>query len=160
MNNNLLFNRVLHLLPNFLYPIKPFLIKKMLKKVGSNFKMSPDCLFLNPDKLEIGNDVYINRNFYCSAEEGVIIGDRVMFGANCSILGGDHIYNKPTENMRFTRLLGDNRKIVIENDAWIGHGTIILKKGFISEGTIFYLIPFMQANQPGLLSPGSKPFKI
>ena len=45
-------------------------------------------------------------------------------------------FNNSLNNMRFSHLLGDNREIVIEEDVWIGHGTIMLKKTFIGEGTI------------------------
>jgi acetyltransferase-like isoleucine patch superfamily enzyme len=59
-----------------------------------------------------------------------------MFGANCSVIGGDHKYNDPSENMRFTSKLGENKDIIIEEDSWIGHGTVILKNAFIAEGCI------------------------
>jgi acetyltransferase-like isoleucine patch superfamily enzyme len=59
-----------------------------------------------------------------------------MFGGNCSIIGGDHFFAEPSENMRFTNLLGENKGLVIEADAWIGHGTTILKNGNIGEGAI------------------------
>ncbi len=152
MNRDVLFNRLLSLIPNFLSPFKPFLIKKLVKKAGADFRISPSTVILNLSSFECGKNVYINRNFYCSAIKGVYIGDRVMFGANCSIIGGDHSYNDKDDNMRFTKKLGQNNLITIEADAWIGHGTVILKDAYISEGTI------IGANS--LVTSKTKPYSI
>jgi acetyltransferase-like isoleucine patch superfamily enzyme len=111
-------------------------MKSLMKSVGARSRFSSDSHFDNFSEIHLGNDVFINRNFYCSNEKAVYIRDRVMFGSNCSIVAGDHDYDNPNENLRLTSLLGDNREIVIEEDAWIGHGTVILKRGYISEGCI------------------------
>jgi len=124
------------MLPNFLWPVKLTIMKKALKSIGSNVQISSDSHFDNYDKVYIGNNVIINRGFHCSNEKNLTIKDRVLIAPHCTIIGGDHDYSNKDENMRFTNLLGDNREIVIEEDVWIGHGTILLKKTFIGEGTI------------------------
>jgi acetyltransferase-like isoleucine patch superfamily enzyme len=134
--NNTNLNRLLRMLPNFLWPLKLYLMKNAFQSVGARVQISSDSHFDNYDKIIIGNDVFINRFFHCSNEKTLIIKDRVMFGPECTIIGGDHAYNLPDENLRHTHLLGDNREIVIEEDAWIGHGTLILKRAFIGEGCI------------------------
>ena len=92
--------------------------------------------FENVFSVNIGNDVFINRYFYCSVVNSIVIKDRAMIGPNCTIIGGDHDYSRVDSSMRFYKSLGDNRKIVIEQDAWIGSGTLMLKKSIIGEGTI------------------------
>jgi acetyltransferase-like isoleucine patch superfamily enzyme len=134
--NPRLLSFILRSLPNFLWILKWYLIKTSLKNVGKNFKFGYLTFFSDHRLIEIGDDVFIGNNFYCSAIKGLIIKNRVMFGANCSVIGGDHQYNNPVESMRFSIMLGDNRKILIEDDAWIGHGSILLKKSHISEGCI------------------------
>lgn len=129
-------NRMLRMIPNFMWPVKLYIMKRLMKSVGARTRFSADSHFDNFSEVHLGNDVFINRNFYCSNEKPVYIHDRVMFGSNCSIVAGDHDYNNPDENLRLTNLLGDNREIVIEEDAWIGHGTVILKRAYISEGCI------------------------
>lgn len=111
-------------------------MKISMQSIGKRVQISSDSHFDNYDKVIIGNDVFINRYFHCSNEKTLIIKDRVMFGPACTIIGGDHAYNLPDQNMRHTHLLGDNREIIIEEDAWIGHGTLILKKAYIGEGCI------------------------
>lgn len=152
MNLNRLFNIIILMMPNMLMPLKTIIYKRIIKKHGTNFILNPSVIILNPESFEVGNDVFINRNFYCTANEGIFIGNRVMFGANCSIVGGDHSYSNPKMNMRFTSELGDNRKIIIEDDAWIGHGTVILKKAKIAEGCI------VGANS--LLNSDTRPYSV
>jgi len=127
---------ILELIPYCFYFLKDRLILSMLFSVGKNVRISHHCHFTNPENVIIGDDVFINRNFYCSNEKRLIIKDRVMFGGSCSIIGGDHCYDNPSVNMRFNRELGINNELIIEEDAWIGHGCIILKNAFIGEGTI------------------------
>ena len=132
------FIRFIRLFPNFLWPLKRIIIKITLAEPehGKNVKISSESIIVRPDLLYLGNDVFISSGFYCAVIKKCTIGNRIMFGANCSILGGDHNYSGPTENMRFNKKLGDNREIVIEDDTWIGHGSVLLKKSFIGEGTI------------------------
>jgi len=130
------FFRIIRLFPNVLFPIKLVLIRKSLGFCGRNVKLPADAIILGQKFIQIYDDVFINSNFYCSTNQGLVIKNRVMFGANCSIIGGDHYYANPHENMRFTEKLGNNYKIIIEEDAWIGHGTLILKNAKIGEGTI------------------------
>jgi acetyltransferase-like isoleucine patch superfamily enzyme len=134
--NNTNINRLLRMLPNFLWPLKLYLMKSSIHSIGKRVQISSDSHFDNYDKVNIGNDVFINRHFHCSNEKPLTIKDRVMFGPACTIIGGDHAYDLPDQNLRHTHLLGDNREITIEEDAWIGHGTLILKRSLIGEGCI------------------------
>ncbi len=127
---------ILRSLPNFLWIVKWYLIKVTLKSVGKNFKFSYQSFFSDHRLIQVGDDVFIGSNFYCSAIKGVNIGNRVMFGANCSIIGGDHNYNNPLENLRFGNSIGQNNKINIEDDSWIGHGSMLLNHSHIGEGCI------------------------
>jgi len=125
------------IMPKFCWPIDKWLLKKRFRYIGKNTTFySQNSSFLNPENMVIGSAVFINSAFYCTIEQDLMIGDRVMFGSQVSIIGGDHKYNDPNNNMRFNTSLGENYSIKIESDAWIGHGTIILKKALISEGTI------------------------
>jgi len=129
-------NRILDSFPNILWPLRTYIIKKILRSVGKRVCISRTAYFENVFTVNIGNDVFINRDFYCSTVKMIFIKDRVMIGPNCTIIGGDHDYSRINSCMRFCKFLGDNKEIVIEEDAWIGCGTLILKKAKIGEGTI------------------------
>ena len=129
-------NRLLDLLPNFAWPLRVYLLKAIIAEIGKGVKISRSAYFENPFHVKIGNHVFINRNFYCSVDKSLHICDRVMIGPGCTIIGGDHKFNDPTICMRFPDSRGDNRDILIEEDAWIGGGVMLLKKSMIGEGAI------------------------
>ncbi len=128
--------QIFKLLPNFTLPIQKVILKKTLGYCGNNVQIGMINTIVNPKALFLGDNVFIGSGFYCAAIKKTTIKDRVMFGAHCSIIGGDHKYFDPEENMRFNKKLGDNREITVEEDAWIGHGSLLLKKAHIGEGTI------------------------
>ncbi len=129
-------NKIVKFLPDYLWPIKVFILKKFFANCKENVIIGKNSDFIHPENISIGTDVFMAQNFYISTVKAIKIGNRVMFGPKCSIIGGDHKYDNPLDNMRFTKELGDNREIIIENDVWIGYGTLILKKSMIGEGAI------------------------
>ena len=129
-------NHALDALPNFAWPLRIFLMKAVIGEVGKGVRISRSAYFENPSHVKLGNDVFINRDFYCSVDKKLYIKDRVMIGSRCMIIGGDHEYSNPELCMRFPGVKGDNRNIIIEEDAWIGSGVMLLKKSMIGEGAI------------------------
>jgi acetyltransferase-like isoleucine patch superfamily enzyme len=132
----MMFKIAVYCLPDCLWKFKSILLKRMFMRCGKNVIIGSGSTILHPEKIKMSDDIYMGQNFYVSVIEELQIGNRVMFGPQCSIIGGDHSYNDPLDNMRFTKKLGDNRTIVIEDDVWIGFGTLILKKAYIAEGSI------------------------
>ena len=67
-----------------------------------------------------------------------MIGDNVMFGPNVMIATGNHrfdvvgVYMADVKEKRKE----DDEDVLIENDVWIGMGSIILKGVHIGEGSI------------------------
>lgn len=123
-------------LPDCLWPIKVIILKKSFFSCGKNVKISKQASFIHPGKVSIGNDVFLAQEFYTSTIKNSKIGNRVMFGPRCAIIGGDHNFANPLQNMRHTNEKGDDREIIIEDDSWIGFGTLILKRARICEGSI------------------------
>ena len=82
----------------------------------------------------IGNNVGIGRGclFQCDIE----IGNKVMIAGDVALVGSDdHTYNVVGQDM-WDGERGDARKVVIEDDVWIGHGAIILSGCRIGRGSI------------------------
>lgn len=72
----------------------------------------------------------------CIFQTDILIGTDVMIAANCSFVARDaHTYNKVGVSM-FDSGRGDKYKIVIENDVWIGNGSIVLSGVVIGYGSI------------------------
>lgn len=115
------------------------LIKARLKKVGRNFKLGYSSELLNPQCFTVGDNFYSGPYgyFVTNRNNPVEIGNAVMFGPGCKILGGNHdpsyklnhmFYNKDIDHM--------HSYIIIEDGVWIGANTILLSGTHIGEGTI------------------------
>jgi acetyltransferase-like isoleucine patch superfamily enzyme len=112
--------------------------KPLFRKIGRNVIFSPFSSF-SYGTIEIGDDVFIGAgaNFLAS-ESGIRIADKVMFGPNVTILGGDHrtdvvgrylfdVKDKVPEN---------DRPVCIDTDVWVGAGATILKGVTVGRGAI------------------------
>lgn len=90
---------------------------------------------------EIGDFSYVNKNSILS---NVIIGKFTSISSNCSVGGFEH----PTEHFTthpiiFNSYYGarkilviNDKKTIIGNDVWIGHGAIINRGVVISDGVV------------------------
>lgn len=123
-------------LPNMFWPLKWFLIRSSLKKVGKKFHFGYDSKFLDHRLIEVGDNVFMGLGTLISVNVTVIIGNNVMFGPRVTIIGGNHNFNKVGIPMRYVKTGGENIPIIIENDVWIGANVTILKGVTIAEGCV------------------------
>lgn len=74
-------------------------------------------------------------NIGCVLGPKVVLGKYVMLGPRVAVVGGDHIYSKPAVPIIFS-----GRPTVpttlIDDDAWVGFGAIILAGVTIGRGAI------------------------
>lgn len=119
--------------------ISPFK-KSLCFRAGKRVLICKKCK-ANWNNVSIGNDVSINEGalFLCSRAK-VIIGDKVMFGPNVTIITGDH---RTDLVGRFMSDVTDNEKkpendqdVIFEGDNWIGANVTILKGVKIGFGAI------------------------
>jgi acetyltransferase-like isoleucine patch superfamily enzyme len=85
-----------------------------------------------PDGVEIGS--YSQINALTAIVGHVRIGDRVLIAPGCSIVAGGHRFGKGVQP-RFSGGGGEKR-IVIEDDVWIGSGVTIVGQVTIGRGTV------------------------
>jgi len=102
-------------------------------RVGKDFYCGKN-LYIKPNTVTIGNSVYFGNYCHLSAGE-ILISDYVMLASSVSIIGGDHIYNRPGKTMINSKR-GEQKTVVIEKDVWVGHGAIIMHGVTLSEGCI------------------------
>lgn len=84
---------------------------------------------------KIGRDVYLGVNLTLTRFEGgdiLYIGDRVAIAPNVTIITS----SSPERSKLNEYNLARYEKVIIENDAWIGAGVIILPGVRIGEGAI------------------------
>lgn len=99
---------------NIYFANKPFISKK--NKVNIN-----------------GSNIYIGHN--CHFGANVKFNSYIMLGSNVSFVGGDHNY-RDIGNYMFFSGRDKLKNIIIEDDVWIGHGSIILQNITIGKGSI------------------------
>ena len=96
---------------------------------------------------EIGAHVYINAgqdgvdigcysqiNALTAIVGNVQIGDRVLIAPGCSIVAGGHRFGKGVQP-RFSGV-GGERRIVVEDDVWIGSGVTVVGQVTIGRGSV------------------------
>ena len=111
------------------------LIKELVEdKIGENTRINPPIYGAAFDKLNIGNNVFINSNSLLMARGGITIEDNVMLAANVQLLSNNHD--------EYDRNVLVCKPIHIKEGAWIGAGASILpgvtigKYAIVGAGTI------------------------
>jgi acetyltransferase-like isoleucine patch superfamily enzyme len=121
------------ILRNFLGAIyKSYYIKKFAK-CAADLRFSPSNSYFTYSKIEIGKNVFINKNVYFSGM--ITIGNNVMFGPYVFITDGYHKYD---EVGKLIGLQGGGVKerVYIDDDVWVGAKVAVMRGVHIFEGTI------------------------
>ena len=98
---------------------KAFHLKKRLKSVGKNFVFDPNSYFINPEKVSIGDNVFINKNAHLSG--AIALGNNVMLGPNVTIFAHDHLFGVHGKSIRELNSIKNEEAVVIEDEVWIGN---------------------------------------
>lgn len=114
-------------------------VRRRLKHAGRGFRLGYASEFLQPGLFRIGNNFFTGPHCYFDTNQfsPVRIGDDVMFGPYCKLIGGNHDYSYtkgPLSDHRFPR--PHQKEIIIENGVWIGANAVILTGAQIGEGSI------------------------
>jgi len=117
---------------------KMLLLRPAFKRYGRNFVFDPDGAY-SYATIEVGDDVFIGPGAILQASEGgIIMGSKIMFGPNVTIMGGDHntsIVGRFMYDVHEKRPQ-DDQAVVIEDEVWIGAGATILKGVRLGRGSI------------------------
>jgi acetyltransferase-like isoleucine patch superfamily enzyme len=114
-----------------------YLLSPLFAEHGDRFTFFPADQF-SYETIHVGNDVYIGPGALISGVKAIRIGNNVLIGPNVMVIGGDHnmeLNGKPMTKIDFKRE-GDDQPILIEDDVWVGAGSIILKGVTIGRGAI------------------------
>lgn len=110
---------------------------------GKTSTFGRGTVFYAPNQMVIGENVYIGK--YCSLETDIEIGNDVLLGNNVGLIGKyDHDFSYIGKSIKDSPWIGDDDyqfkgkglKIIIENDVWIGYGSIIVSGVHIGRGAI------------------------
>ncbi len=110
-----------------------------LAAVGAGCVVYADGTFLGPANICLGSDVQIGPDAWFSAvEASITIGDKVTIGPRVAVITGDHNTGEIGVFVHdvTAKRPGDDFPVVIEDDAWIGYGAIVLKGVTIGRGSV------------------------
>jgi len=117
-------------------------ITKLRKKgaqIGKNVVICKNCKFDNPQKLVIGDNVYIGNNFYSNCIGGLTICSGTIISYNCTIMTYNHDYK---EDLFMPYGLSNvYKEVIIKEHVWIGinvniaGGVVIEENAVIGMGT-------------------------
>lgn len=117
---------------------KMILLRPAFKRYGRHFIFDPDS-FYSFKNIEVGNDVSVGGGaFFLASKSRIIIGNKVLFGPNVTIVGGNHNTSVPFQFMydMEEKRPEDDQDVVIEDDVWVGTGVIILKGVRVGRGSV------------------------
>jgi len=142
-----------------------YFTRRIFAKCGKNVVFYPtksDFIYRN---ISIGNHVFIGPGAsFIAAISHIYIGDKVLFGPNVTIRGGNHsshiIGKLMADYQRLDKLPDDDDPVVIENDVWVGTGAIILKGVHIGRGAIIAAGAVVNRNVPPYAIAGGVPAKV
>ncbi|RZK27009.1 MAG: acyltransferase [Flavobacterium sp.] len=114
-----------------------YTLRPLFKKCGKNVTFTPTDRF-SFSTISLGDDVFIGPGANFSAIKSIEIGNKVMFGPNVTIMGGDHNTSVVGEYMFDIedKLPENDLPVIIKDDVWVGTGAIILKGITIGTGSI------------------------
>jgi len=111
--------------------------------IGPNFYCGIRVRLWAKKTIQLGRDFYIGRD--SQIETDCIIGDYVIFGNHCAIVGRyDHNYQQIGTPIRSASQIRDKdytwkgltQITIIEDDVWVGYGSIIMSGVKIAKGSI------------------------
>ena len=111
--------------------------------IGKNTTFGRGTIFWAPNKMNIGNNVYIGK--YCTMQADIELGNNIEIANNVGLIGKyDHDYTCIEKSIKDSPWIGDpdyqfkgkGQKIIIEDDVWVGYGSIILTGVTVQRGAI------------------------
>lgn len=94
------------------------LLHKIFGNIGEGSFVSAPIQGTCFDKVEIGNNVFVNSNCLFMSRGGITIKDNVQIASNCQLLSNNHDF--------YDRQILTCKPVVIEEGAWIGAGATIM----------------------------------
>ena len=111
--------------------------------IGDNSTFGRGTVFWTPNQMIIGNNVYIGK--YCTLQADIEMGNNIEIANTVGLIGKyDHDYSKVGVNIKDAPWIGDTtydfkgkgKKIINEDDVWIGYGAIVFTGVHIERGAI------------------------
>lgn len=135
---------------HWLYKVYSFPFIKNIHRItlGNKIYIGPNVHWYarSSSTISIGNNVHFTGDCYISAAESVQIGNNVLIGEFVSIRDADHHF--ANINIPIAEQGMNAKEIIIEDDVWIGRGSMIAKGVTIGKGSIIGANSFVNTSIP------------
>lgn len=122
------------LVANFAIAYRRILAKKLFKSCGENFSAEENVRFNVPDNIEIGDNVFLNRDVYIDSKGGVKLGNSVAVTEGVMIFTHSHSESNHEERTYNPVVIEDHSKIYCR--ATILPGVTVRKQGIVAAGAV------------------------
>ncbi len=131
------------------------LTSKIIRSCGENVNVEKGASFT--PELVIGDNsgIGINSEIYGP----VFIGNNVLMGPEVIIYTQNHSYSKKSVLIR-NQGYDDYKKVVIEDDVWIGRRAMIMPGSHIGKGAVIAAGSVVSGNVPEYAVVGGVPAKV
>lgn len=109
--------------------------------------------------VQIGQRCFVNSGCVIYFGNGIVIGNYVSIGANCVLAPTNHEFKdrgKPIQLQGFRESKGG---IVIEDDVWIGAGSVVLDGAIIRKGAIVGAMSLVRGEVSEFTIVGGNPLR-
>lgn len=131
---------------------------KLLKSYGELNDINPKIKLLYPNRISIGSYIYIGPNADINGLGEVVIKDGVIIGPNLIIHSANHKF-RDSKFIPYDETF-EFRKVVIDENVWIGGNVIITPGSHIGEGCIIGAGCVVSGNIPPLSIVVGNPCQI
>lgn len=134
------------------------MVKRIFKKCGKNVNVEHGVNFGWGINIEIGNNSGIGIDSV--VPYNVCIGDNVMMGPKCYILGQNHRFDRTDIPIISQGYKNDTPITIIEDDVWIGRCVTFTPGRHVKKGTVIGACCLLCKDFPEYSVVGGNPSKL
>jgi len=159
--------RILALARKTILPVYRFMIVRGPVSMGKEVHIGPGSRVECWRGMTIGDHVYVGK--YCSIVVDGSIGNDVLIGNNVGLVGRhDHDHRAVGVGIRRAPWIGDadydgpglTERLVVEDDVWIGFGSVVLSGVIVGRGSIVAAGSVVINDVPRYSIVGGSPAKV
>jgi acetyltransferase-like isoleucine patch superfamily enzyme len=108
----------------------------------------------------IGEHSFINSGCVLYSGNGIAIGDHVAVAANCVFAPVNHEVAARDRLIRDQRFKPSRGGIVVEDDVWIGAGTVLLDGAILRRGCVIGALSLVRGEVPAYSIQAGQPLRL
>lgn len=124
------------LVVDFSFPLRRMIAERLFKRCGKRFNAEQNVQFNFGHNLEVGSDVFLNRNVFLDSKGGIELGDAVGLGENVIVFTHSHSESLHRERTYAKVIIGSYAKVyscsMILPGVTVGEQAIVAAKSMVA----------------------------